>query len=316
MRNHALLLTLTLAGLAAAQGKPTLVDYPLDVKVPLPEAKLNALQDEFRQLLAKNPAVRVATRTSWKAATAALKRQDCDVRDECLQQLATTAGTLYALYASVEQNAAGTEVTATGRVVNQDGQQVRAPVHMRAPRTGSLNDAAKVALGQLLTALELSKLPAVLTPRVEVKPAPEPAKVADAPVRPAEPMVLVLPPLPPQPQQPVERPVSGARVAAFVTGGLAVAAAGVALGFGLTASGLRSTLPADGQLRDEAQVRAQRQVNEGATVALVSAAAAAALTGTAVALFAGSAPPPDAPVLSLSPFPGGGQVTLSGGLGR
>lgn len=310
---RALLFAFTIAHVASAQGKPTLVDYPLDVKVPMVEAKLNALQDDFRLLLARSPALRVSTKTSWKAATAALKRQDCDVRDECLQQLATTAGTLYALYASVEQNAAATEVTVTGRVVNQDGQQVRAPVTMRAPRSGPLHEAAHAALTQLLAALELEKLSAVLTPPAEAKPPPEAPRVADAPTRPAEPLVLVLPSLP---ASPPERPLSGVRVGAFVAGGAAVAAAGVAVGFGLTASALRSSLPSDGQLRDEAQVRAQRQVNEGATIALVSAAAAGALVGTAVALFVGSAPPPDAPVVSVAPFPGGGQVTLSGGLGR
>ena len=131
-------LVLLLSSVALAQGKPTLVDYPLDVKAPIPAAKQEDLQSEFRMLLAKNPAVLLSTKSQWKAAVGALKRQDCDVRDECLQQLAVSAGTLYAIYASVEQNAAGTEVTATGRVVNMDLLVARALELQRAEEAQGL----------------------------------------------------------------------------------------------------------------------------------------------------------------------------------
>lgn len=305
---------LWLTGSALAQGKPTLVDYPLDVKLTLPASQQEELQTTFRQLLARNPAVLVATRGQWKAAVAALKRQDCEVRDECLQQLATTASTLYALYASVEQNAAGTEVTATGRVVNQDRLQVRSRLTFTVPRKGRLEDAARDALNRLLGALELEKLSAVLTQPVPEPKAPEPL-VSDAPLAPrADDLVLVVPALPPEPnpQAQVEAGVRPARVGAWVTGGLAVAAAGACAGFGVSAALGRGVLPADGRLLDESQARAQAAVNRDASVALGSGLGAAALLGTAAILFITSAP--STRTLSLAPTAGGAQLVLAGEL--
>ena len=62
---------LFVASAAVAQGKPTLVDFPLDVKSALSDAQLNELQDDFRQLLAKNNGLLVPTKTNWKLAVAA-----------------------------------------------------------------------------------------------------------------------------------------------------------------------------------------------------------------------------------------------------
>ena len=305
------LAVLVLAASAFAQGKPTLVDYPIDVKAPLPSAQQTELQNDFRMLLAKNPAVLLSTKSQWKAALAAHNRQDCDVRDECLQQLATTAGTLYAIYASVEQNAAGTEVTATGRVVNQDRLVVRSRLTFTVPRRGKFNEAARDALGQLITALELGTLSATLTPPM-VPPEVTPPPVAmDAPLRrpPAEDLVLVVPALPPEPR--AESSPKGARVGAWVVGGLGVAAAGVAAGCGIFAATARTSLPLDGQLVDASQARTQAGVNRDATISLVSSLCAAALLGTSVVLFITSAPPAT-PVVSLVPAPGGAQLTLTG----
>jgi len=309
------LLALLLCASAFAQGKPTLIDSPLDVKVALPAAQQEELQTTFRQLLARNPAVLVPTRGQWKAAVAALKRQDCEVRDECLQQLATTAATLYALYASVEQNAAGTEVTATGRVVNQDRLQVRSRLTFTVPRKGSVEEAARDALRRLLAALELEKLPAVLTPPVEPKPAPQPLANA-APLQPrADDLVLIVPALPPEPRPEVRAEVgpSPLRVGAWLTGGLGVAALGVCAGFGVSAAVGRGALPADGRLLDDSQARAQVAVNRDASVALGTGLGAAALLGSAAILFLTSAPP-SAPRLSLTPAPGGAQLVLTGEL--
>lgn len=314
MTLKALFLTQLLGAAALAQGKPTLIDYPLDVKTALPEAQLGELQNDFRQLLARNPALMVSTRSQWKAATVALKRQDCEVRDECLQQLATTAGTLYALYASVGQNAAGTEVTATGRVVNQDRLQVRARLTFTVQRRGLFAAAARDALGQLLQALELDKLPAVLTAPVAETTTPEP--VVSAPLkRQPEDLVLVVPALPPEEKPRLEAPgVGPARALAWVTGGLGVAAAAVAVGFGVSAASGRASLPADGRLLDEGQARAQAAVNRDATVTLGSGLAAGALLGTATVLFLVSAPRART-TLTLTPVPGGAHVSLTGVFG-
>ncbi len=303
---------LVLSASAFAQGKPTLVDFPLDVKAPLPAAQQTELQNDFRMLLARNPAVLLSTKSQWKAALAAHKRQDCDVRDECLQQLATTAGTLYAIYASVEQNAAGTEVTATGRVVNQDRVLVRPRLTFSVPRKGKFNEAARNALAQLIAALELDKLSATLTP--PVAPVVTPPIAKDAPIQrpPAEDLVLVVPALPPE--QKAGSGTTGARVGAWVVGGLGGAAAGVAAGFGISAITARTTLPLDGQLVDASQARTQAGVNRDATISLVSSIGAAALLGTSVILFITSAPPAT-PVVSLVPAPGGAQLTLTGEFG-
>ncbi len=303
-------LTMLLSSAALAQGKPTLVDFPLDVKAPIPAAKQEDLQSEFRMLLAKNSAVLLSTKSQWKAAVGALKRQDCDVRDECLQQLAVSAGTLYAIYASVEQNAAGNEVTATGRVVNMDRMLVRERLSFRAPRKpkGSFNEAAKEALGKLIAALELEKLSATLS-----RPAAEPVVVADPP-QPA-PSELLLPPPPPLPApEPMvvqkEQPGSSLRPVAWIVGGLGVAAAGVAVGFGVSAASGRSSLPADGRFNEE-QARSQAAVNRDATISLASSIGAAALLGTATIMFIASAPP-STPKISIAPAPDGARVTLTG----
>lgn len=310
MITRLLLLALACSSTALAQGKPTLIDYPLDVKAPLPAAQQTELQNDFRQLLARNPAVLVSTRSHWKASVAALKREDCEIRDECLQQLATTAGTLYALYASVEQNAAGTEVTATGRVVNQDRIQVRARLTFTVLKKASFNEAAREAISQLLTGLELGKLPLVLTAPSAEPPAAE-VKVTP-PSREPQDLVLVVPALPPEPKS--EPGVNGLRVAGWATGGLGVVAAGLAVGFGVSAAVARGSLPADGRFVEESQARTQTAVNRDATIALGSSLAAAALLGTATVLFIASAPP-STPTITLAPVPGGAHLTLSGEFG-
>ena len=274
---------------AAAQGKPTLVDFPLDVKSAMSDAQLTELQDDFRQMLARNNGLLVPTRTNWKLAVAAHKRQDCEVRNECLQQLAISAATLYALYCSVEKNASG-EVTATGRVVNQDGVLVRPPEQVKLPKGDSFNATAREALKQLLAKLSLEKLSPVLEKRVE--------EVKD-------PIVLV------QSPAQVPPPSSSLRTLGFVTGGLAVVGAGVAIGFGASASAARSQLPADGHFTSENDARSQASVNQGATLALIGGAAAAVFAATSVAMFVLSVPSTDASI-SVAPGPYGAAVVLNG----
>ncbi len=304
MRSSLLLLLLS-SFPALGQSRPTLVDYPLDVKAPVSDATQQSLEDDFRLALARQPGILLTTRSNWKAAVAALKRQDCDVRDECLRQLAIGAGTLYGLYASLEKSAAGTELTVTGRVVNQDGLQVRAPVRVTAPLKGNLTDSARGALGQLLAKLDLSSLPPVL--------AGARAQAAhDAPAPPVSPPEarLELPPPPPPP--PAERGTSSLRVAAWTTGGLAVVAGGVAAGFGFSALSAKGSLPADGHLSD-AQAHTQVSVNQGAAVALGAGIAAGVLAASSIALFAVSAPGDGATgALALTPAPGGATLTVSG----
>jgi hypothetical protein len=287
------------SALCLAQGKPTLVDYPLDIKAALPQSRAEELQDDFRLLLVRNNGILVPTKSNWKSAVAALKRSDCDVRNECLQQLATTAGTLYALYASLKRNIAATQVTVTGRVVNQDGAVSRPMITVTVPlkRGATIVDAGREALQQLLTQLELEKLSPVLS-----EPAQPPAVANNPPPAnaPPPPMVLVQAPPPPAAEQ---TGVSGLRIGAWVAGGAALASAAIAVGFGATALGARGTLPSDGKFTSPAQAQAQATVNQGATVALACGIGAAVLAATSATLF----------VVSAHPMPGGGAGISVGG---
>ena len=303
-----------LASSAWAQSKPTLVDHPLEVKSGLNAAQFSKLQEDFRLLLAKRSGVLVPTRTGWKMATSALNRQDCEVRDDCLRQLAVTGGTLYALYAQIESNAAGTEAIATGRVVSQDGVAVRAATRVSAPVKGPFADAAKKALDLLLTELKLESLSPVLSGAAPVAAA---TPAVEAPMEP-----LPLPPPPPTPEPgasdvpkvAMERNGGnpGLRTAAIVSTGAAIICGAVALGFGVSASTERNKLPADGRLVDEAQVEQQLTVNRNATIALGLGIGAGVLAVTSVILFVASAPS-ERPRVSIAPTAGGAAVVLSGG---
>lgn len=338
MTPRPLLLCLALLAPAAlAQGKPTLIDYPLHVKVPVPAAKRYALQDDFRQLVVRNVGVLVATRTTWSAALAAHKRQDCDVRNECLQQLAVAAGTLYALYAAVEQNAAGTEVVATGRVVNQDGAQVRAPLSASAAVRTTAADAAREALSKLLAELELERLPPVLTvaraeptpavlpppppPAVAPLPAPAPAPApaaappADAPTRP---VVMELPAAAPAPAPAAAAEATGpdgGHVAGVVLGGVALAGGVASTALGLMALDLRARLPPGDQFTETAHVEGHHRVNQLATMSLVAGVASGAVAVTSLIVFAASGPArPATSSVSLAASAEGAAVLWSGAL--
>jgi hypothetical protein len=285
-------LLLLLAGVwalgASAQSRATLIDAPLDVRVPMPAAQSQALQSDFRQLLARKSGTLVPTPSAWKAAVAALRRQDCDVRDECLRQLAVNGASLYALFASIERNAAGTEYTASGRVVNQDGALTRGPVKVVV--SAAAKDATTNALVELMTALKLDTLPAVLEQPVT-------AKVAE-PVKPQPQegtLVQPLPPPPPMPPMVVSTPApesgpSAGRVAGFLLLGVGVAAAATSVGFGVSSAVQRSELPLDGRFTDDAQAVQQARVNTFATISLGTAVGAGVSLISAIVLLAASSP--------------------------
>lgn len=281
MKRLLLLATLVAASVVHAQSRATLIDAPLDVRIPMASSQSQALQSEFRQLLARRSGTLVPTPSAWKAAVAALRRQDCDVRDECLKQLAVNGSSLYALFASLERNAAGTELTASGRVVNQDGVLTRGPVKVTV--SAAAKDATTNALIELLAALKLDTLPAVL----------EPVKVAE-PVKGVEPTLTLLPaPPPPLPPMvvtgpPADAPTPPARVAGFVLLGLGLAAGATSAGFGISAALQRGELPVDGRLVDESQAQQQARVNSFATVSLGTAIGSGAALVAAFALLGAS----------------------------
>ncbi|MFT3707352.1 MAG: hypothetical protein QM817_06760 [Archangium sp.] len=300
LRRLPTILILLSSAVALAQSKPTLIDAPLDVRVPMSKANSEKLQTDFRQLLARKSGTLTPTSSNWKAAVAALKRQDCDVRDECLRQLAINGSSLYALFASVERNAAGTELTAIGRVVNQDGTLVREPVRMTV--SAASKSAPLDALTQLIAALKLEELPLTLTPPV----APTPAVVAQPQPQPqTDPTLLPPPPPPPSsnPNPPIETRQSGSgsgvRIGAYVALGVTIAAAASSIGFGVSAASQRATLPIDGHLLDEAQVATQQRVNSFAGISLGSGIGAGAALIATLILFS---IPVDAPVTVAPSF--------------
>jgi hypothetical protein len=280
---RATLLLLSLAGVSFAQSRTTLVDAPLAVLMSMPEAEIRALQSEFRQVLARHDAVLIPTRSSWNKAVASVGRTDCGLHDACLQQLALASGSVYALFASVERDAAATEVTVTGRVVDRDGRRVRERTLLT--RAGIGRASVQAALHQLVFELKLDELPAVLESR----------PVATLPSAP-----LLLPASSAEPPP--------ARVAAWVTMGAAVSAAATSLAFGLTAASQLSALPPDGRLTSEDQARLQLEGNRSASIALGTGLGAGALLATSVGLFLVSGPV----TISAAPTRDGGGVFASG----
>lgn len=283
---RATLVLLTLAGGAAAQSRTTLVDAPLAVLMSMPEEEVQALQSDFRQALARHDAVLLPTRSSWKKAVSAVGREDCNINDACLQQLALTSGSLYALFASVERNAAGTELMVTGRVVNREGGLARPRVQLTRADTGRASVLA--ALQQLLVELQLDTLPAVLAFRPgEALPAPPPPP-------------LLLPERPPAP--------APTQVAAWVTLGVAVSATATSLAFGVKAASQLHGLPADGRFISEEQARRQVEGNRAASIALGTGLGAGALLATSLGFFLLSGPVQ----VGAGPTGDGGAVFASG----
>jgi hypothetical protein len=297
-------LVFLIAAEAAAQGKPTVVDYPLDVRMSSGGDVLKELQDDFRRMLARNSGIFVPTRSEWKSAVTALKREDCRTRNECLQQLATTAGTLYALYASVEMNAAGTDLLATGRVVNQDGVQVRPPVEVMLPKgSKNLSDASHDALSQLVEKLVLEQLPPVLTP----KPIADAPRVDD-PVRPVggDPVVPVV----------IVQTTSTGRLTSYVVGGVGLI--GIAVGSAMLVSaqldtGKLNTTPTGivvGRPNDESAAVIESVMTKRTVGTAVLALGSAAFVTGAVMFFLSPAVDKgsETPVITFAPGRDGAMV--------
>lgn len=150
------------AAVAAAQDKPTVMDCPLDVKASMPAATMQDLQEELRFQLAKKRGIACKTQSDWAAVVEAVKRQDCDTRNDCVQAYAVKAGALYGVYVSLFKEDAGGTAVAVGRVVDQDGAEVVQTVKVRVKANGTFEQAAKQAMSELLGQLELEKLPPVL----------------------------------------------------------------------------------------------------------------------------------------------------------
>jgi hypothetical protein len=162
---------------------PTIAPFPLEVARPALSAKQKEeLNNTLKVLLLRNGISSVDALT-LKVSLADLRREDCDREDQCLAQLATRAGTLYAMFASVKLTVAG-EVVANGRVVRDDGKLVAslaAEDVVRLPKgKAPFAEVAELALRTLIERLKIralplskpSESPSPLPPVVEVKPDP------------------------------------------------------------------------------------------------------------------------------------------------
>lgn len=256
---------------ASAQTEPTVVGFPLVLKKKLPEDAERAVVREYRRLMVTQKGISVPTLSAWDAAVSELKRNDCEEQDDCLRQLAVTAGTLYAVFVKVDANPERTKVTASGRVIRKDGLKVVDWKSVELSAEGGLEAASKAVVGKLLEAMALASLPSsvpvAVAPVAEVKPAESvpAANPASVEAHPTEPQVN-----------------HGLTTAAYVTGGggIVVTAVGVVLlgtvasdsnRLGVRSDGVVTALPSD-EAKATAASMGTRSVAGGVLVGVGTAA--------------------------------------------
>lgn len=169
-----------LCSLSWAQTGPSIAPFPLNVRrVPTGFTSKNeeALSAEVRKAL-RDTGASVPNAFKIDQALAELKRQDCDLENECLSTFALKSGMLYGLYVSIDLNVQNV-VVVSGRVVRSDGALV---VEQRSLNRPLGKDSFAAVAKDLVTKLfrdelKLSVLP-VAKP-VSVKP-PEVTPVVDA----------------------------------------------------------------------------------------------------------------------------------------
>lgn len=265
----------------AQEPQPTVAPFPLELR-RLPSGfskkEKEELQAEFRRLV-RSAGAMVPNAGTLESALKDLKRQDCDRENECLQQLAQKAQTLYGLFVAVDYDLTK-KVTVSGRVVRDDGQLIGELRTVSLPKGGDAFLAvARVALVQLLDALAVKRLSPfreVKTPPVEVKP--EPVKTVE-PVK-TEP---VLPPPPVTPPLVAVAPDnSGVRTTGYVLAGVGVAA--VVAGAILFGVGRGNTgLDANNVITDRSTFQSS-QTFQAAGVGMLAGGAAVAVAGGALVL--------------------------------
>ncbi|GMU62550.1 MAG: hypothetical protein AMXMBFR34_43130 [Myxococcaceae bacterium] len=286
----------------AQEPAPTVAVFPLGVaRLPagFPRAETEALQRDFVKAVRRSGALVPDTGT-LELAFKQLKRTDCDREDACLQGLAVKAETLYGLYADVDYTLEGA-VTATGRVVRDDGQVVSGPLTISMPKSSDpFKDVVRVALTRLLEQLKLRELPssrpvATVTPLEHVGPPPPETYIPKDPPQPPPTVVE---------RRSLRRPI-GFTVAG-VGGAMAVTGAIVA---GLANAGVASLPRTDGAI-EAGSVGAYQALRTQETVGwvLVGTGLAAAGVGLGVALTAPSSSVTVTPTIT----PGGGGVSIQG----
>ena len=290
------------AGLAVAQDpQPTVAPFPLELR-RMPSGFSNKereeLQAEFRRFV-RSAGAMVPNAGSMDSALLALRRQDCDRENECLQQLAQRAQTLYGLFASIDYDMTK-NVVATGRVVREDGKLIgELRTITIAKGSDSFMSVARVALVQLLSALKVKELPPFR--EAVVKPV--------EPVKPFDPNAFPPPPLPPTVTQPAETNLKTPGYVLLGVGG-AVAVGGVLVfalanprvdSNGVIARG--SSTPADAVAAYNAA-----RTQQAAGLVMTGVGAAAAATGLILVLL----PPKQTVAVTAMPTAGGAMFSVGG----
>lgn len=302
------LLIVMCAGLAVAQEpQPTVAPFPLELR-RMPSGFSNKereeLQAEFHRLVRSAGAL-VPNAGSMDSALLALKRQDCDRENDCLQQLAQKAQTLYALFASVDYDLSK-NVVATGRVVRDDGKPIGELRMITIPKgSDPFKAMARAALVQLLDALKVKELP----PFREVPTAAvEPTRPVEV-VKPFDPNDLPPPLPPPTVTQPAETNLKTPGYVLLGAGG-AVAVAGV-LVFALANPRVDSNgVIARGSLTPAEAVLAYNAARTQQAVGLVMTGVGAAAVATALVLML--VPSKKAVAVTAVPTSGGAMISVGG----
>ena len=293
-----------LGTLAVAQEpQPTLAPFPLELRrTPSGFSKKDGeeLRAEFRRLV-RSAGAMVPNAGTMETALLELKRQDCDRENDCLQQLAQKAQTLYGLHASIDYDLAK-NVVATGRVVRDDGKLVGEQKTIQIPKgKDAFPSVARVALVQLLEALKVREL----KPFREVPPVAvtEPVVTPDAGVPPPLPPPFVTEPA--YAETSLRAPGVG-----LLVGGAAVAIAG-AIVAGVAQTNLNSggLIQRPNNQTDQQAVDAYRGAKSQQVVGqvLIGVGAAAAIAGVILIAI-----PPKRVAITALPIQGGAFVSAGG----
>lgn len=286
------LVALLTASLSFAAGARVAV-HPLDARELTVEQR-EWLKAFFDVRLARVQGVNLAGSSRIDDALRTAKGKDCETRDSCLQYLAESSGSLYAVYARLRREPLGGELLMTARIVRVDGTVVKTLSRRAHPQQNiELLETCRGLVTSIVDGLELQSLPDQLP---QLAPAP-------------------LPPPPLLTVQTPARPFLG--MSARRTAGLAIASVGLAsLASGTVLVGMAT----DGRRRltpDATGAVPASQVSPAADVALQGRAASVlipvgvviGLGGALIALW-----PEDRYSVAVNASSTGGGIVVGGGL--
>jgi hypothetical protein len=305
-------------GVWAQAGNAKVAPFPIQLRqgpADFGPSALTNFRADFVKLLRDSGVATPAT-FELNSALERTQRQDCDVEDQCLSAYALRANALYGVFVLLEWNLKDA-VTASGRVVRQDGQLAvpKKSVTLKFTNKEGFAGAAKLAVKQLvMEELKLQSLPAAKATAVAVEPSlPVDAGVPGAVVAPAPPDAgSELPPPPPPPvvdQGPPVRKIIGYG-AAGAGGVAAVAGLAVFLGGRSTAS---EQLDERGRLLPEGNRQSLQAASGQQTVGVgvMCAGVAVATVGVILVLLPGDEVK-STTTWWVAPTPGGAAVGVQG----